>query len=162
VIIAIFGIVLTIALRALGVRGDLLIGIVLTTAFATVVNYAADVYPKSSGWARWPDDVFQAPDFSIVGNVSFDAFDAAKLGVIGTLEWVFSLFLADFFDTMGTLVGVGRQAGYVNARGSSRTWGSRSSSTRWRRPRAASRPRRRRRRTSSRPQGWASGAAPGG
>ena len=30
---------------------------------------------------------------------------------------MFTLFLADFFDTMGTLVGVGRQAGYVDARG---------------------------------------------
>ena len=30
---------------------------------------------------------------------------------------MFTLFLADFFDTMGTLVGVGRQAGYLDERG---------------------------------------------
>ena len=30
---------------------------------------------------------------------------------------VFSLMLADFFDTMGTLVGVGSEAGYLNERG---------------------------------------------
>jgi AGZA family xanthine/uracil permease-like MFS transporter len=59
----------------------------------------------------------KAPDFSIMGDVSFHAFDVAKLGVIGALAWVFSLFLADFFDTMGTLVGVGKQAGYLNKDG---------------------------------------------
>jgi AGZA family xanthine/uracil permease-like MFS transporter len=117
VIVAIFGILVTIALRALGVRADLLIGIVVTTIFATILNYSADVYPKETGWARWPSDVFKAPDFSLLGNFSFDAFDGAKLGVVGALAWVFSLFLADFFDTMGTLVGVGRQAGYLDARG---------------------------------------------
>jgi adenine/guanine/hypoxanthine permease len=115
VFITIFGIVVTIALRSIGFRGDLLVGIILTTAFATIVNYAADVYPKELGYARWPDDVFEWPDFSLVGDVSFDAF--GTLGVVAALAFVFTLFLADFFDTMGTLVGVGRQAGYLNERG---------------------------------------------
>jgi AGZA family xanthine/uracil permease-like MFS transporter len=115
VFITIFGIVVTVALRAIGFRGDLLVGIILTTAFATIVNYAADVYPKELGYARWPDDVFGWPDFSLVGDVSFDSF--GTLGVVATLAFVFTLFLADFFDTMGTLVGVGRQAGYLNERG---------------------------------------------
>jgi AGZA family xanthine/uracil permease-like MFS transporter len=115
VFITIFGIVVTIALRSIGFRGDLLLGIILTTIFATIVNYAADVYPEELGYARWPDDVFEWPDFSLVGDFSFDAF--STLGVVATLAFVFTLFLADFFDTMGTLVGVGRQAGYVNAQG---------------------------------------------
>ena len=117
VFITIFGLVLTIALRSYGVRGDLLIGIVGTTVFATIVNYATDIYPESSGYARWPDDVFKEPDFSLVGEISLDSFDSAKLGVIGALAFVFTLFLADFFDTMGTLVGVGRQAGYLDENG---------------------------------------------
>src|SRR5215216_523445 len=58
VIITVFGIVITVALRAIGFPGDLLVGIVLTTAFATVLNYATDVYtaPAQPGYARWPDD----------------------------------------------------------------------------------------------------------
>ncbi|MBD0290037.1 MAG: NCS2 family permease [Thermoleophilia bacterium] len=115
VLITIFGLVVTIALRAIGFPGDLLVGIVATTAFATIVNYAADVYPRGVGYARWPDDVARAPDFGLVGNVSFDSF--ATLGVVATIAWIFSLFLADFFDTMGTLVGVGRAAGYLNKEG---------------------------------------------
>jgi adenine/guanine/hypoxanthine permease len=107
-------------LRAIGFRGDLLAGIVLTTAFATIVNYGADVYPEETGWARWPDDVFAWPNFSLVGDVSFGAFTHETLPVIGALAFVFSLFIADFFDTMGTLVGVGRRAGYLDERGEMR------------------------------------------
>jgi len=118
VLVAIFGIVVTIAMRAMGIRGDLLLGIILTTAFATMLNYATDgVYARETGWGWWPDDVFKSPDFSIMGDVSFDAFTAAKLGVIGALAFVFTLFLADFFDTMGTIVGVGKQAGYLDKQG---------------------------------------------
>jgi len=43
--------------------------------------------------------------------------EAYAIGVVATLAWVFALFLADFFDTMGTLVGVGRQAGYLTKDG---------------------------------------------
>src|SRR5215213_111681 len=117
VIITVFGIVITVGLRAIGFPGDLLVGIVLTTAFATVLNYTTDVYtaPAQQGYARWPDDVFAWPDFGLVGDFSFDAF--STLPVVAALAFVFTLFLADFFDTMGTLVGVGRQAGYFDRRG---------------------------------------------
>jgi adenine/guanine/hypoxanthine permease len=115
VIITIVGIVLTVGLRAIGFPGDLFVGIILTTAFATIVNYAADVYPESQGYARWPDDIFDTPDFSLVGDFSFDAF--TTLPFLAAVAFAFSLFLADFFDTMGTLVGVGRAAGYVDERG---------------------------------------------
>jgi AGZA family xanthine/uracil permease-like MFS transporter len=115
VIITVVGLVITIGLRAIGFPGDLFVGIILTTVFATIVNYAADVYPRELGYARWPDDVFRSPDFSLVGEISFDAF--TTLPFIAALSFAFTLFLADFFDTMGTLVGVGRQAGYLDARG---------------------------------------------
>jgi AGZA family xanthine/uracil permease-like MFS transporter len=117
VFVTIFGLVFTIVLCALGFRGDILIGIIATTIRATIINWATDYTAFTQpGVARWPDDVVTSPDFGLVGNVSFDAF--ATLGVVATLAWVFSLFLADFFDTMGTLVGVGRQAGYLTKDGS--------------------------------------------
>src|SRR5215208_3403832 len=78
VIITLFGLVVTIALRALRFRGDLLIGIIATTVFATIVNWANDYSvfdtPATERYARWPSDIFQRPDFSIVGDVSFSAF----------------------------------------------------------------------------------------
>ncbi|MDQ3777720.1 MAG: NCS2 family permease [Actinomycetota bacterium] len=119
VIITVVGLVITIGLRAVGFPGDLLVGIILTTVFATIVNWATDygVYtrPQDQSYARWPDDIVQTPDFSLVGEISFDAF--STLPFIAALALAFTLFLADFFDTMGTLVGVGRQAGYLDERG---------------------------------------------
>jgi AGZA family xanthine/uracil permease-like MFS transporter len=112
VLITIFGLILTIGLRAVGFPGDLLVGIVLTTAFATIVNYAADVYPEGLGYARWPDDIVSTPDFSLVGEFSFGAF--TTLPFLAAVTFAFTLFLADFFDTMGTLVGVGGRTGWVS------------------------------------------------
>jgi AGZA family xanthine/uracil permease-like MFS transporter len=114
--VVVFGLVLTIALRAIGFRGDLLVGIILTTVVATIVNWATDYTAFTQpGVARWPDDIAASPNFGLVGEFSFDAF--ATIGVITTIAFVFSLFLADFFDTMGTLVGVGKQAGYLTKDG---------------------------------------------
>jgi AGZA family xanthine/uracil permease-like MFS transporter len=115
IFITIAGLVITIVLRSAGIRGDLLIGIVVTTIVATILEYAVDVYPAGSPYARWPDDVFQGPDFSLVGEISFDAF--STLPFIAAVAFAFSLFLADFFDTMGTLIGVGREAGYLDEQG---------------------------------------------
>jgi AGZA family xanthine/uracil permease-like MFS transporter len=116
VAVTVAGLVLTIALRARGVRGDLFIGIVATTALATIVNWGTDYEAFTTpGVARWPDDLVASPDFSLLGEFSFGAF--SELGVIIALVWIFSLFLSDFFDTMGTLVGVGKQAGYLTPEG---------------------------------------------
>ena len=110
-----FGLVLTIALRARGVRGDLLIGIVATTILATIINEADDNAAGFTAGASWPGDVYEKPDLALLGNFNFDAF--TELAFISAIVWAFSLFLADFFDTMGTLVGVGKQAGYLDENG---------------------------------------------
>jgi AGZA family xanthine/uracil permease-like MFS transporter len=114
IFVAFFGLVLTIALRARGVRGDLLIGIVVTTVIATLINELADSAGFTAG-AAWPGDVYETPDLSLVGEFNFDAF--TELAIISAVVWAFSLFLADFFDTMGTLVGVGKPAGYLDKEG---------------------------------------------
>jgi adenine/guanine/hypoxanthine permease len=116
ILVVVFGLVLTIGLRAIRFRGDLLLGIVLTTVFATLVNWATDYSAFTQpGVARWPDDIAASPNFGLVGEFSFDSF--ATIGIVTTLAFVFALFLADFFDTMGTLVGVGKQAGYLDQSG---------------------------------------------
>jgi len=62
-----------------------------------------------------PSKVVAKPDFSLLGQFNFGAF--SKLGVAAAILWIFSLMLSDFFDTMGTLVGVGEQAGYLDNQG---------------------------------------------
>ena len=109
------GLAFTIVLRARGVRGDLLIGIVMTTILATIINEAAGNDAGFVTGASWPGDVYETPDLSLLGEFNFDAF--TELAFISAIVWAFSLFLADFFDTMGTLVGVGKPAGYLDEDG---------------------------------------------
>ena len=115
ILVTFVGLILTVALRARGVRGDLLIGIIATTVLATVINEVAGNDAGFTAGASWPGDVYETPDLSLLGNFNFDAF--TELAFISAVVWAFSLFLADFFDTMGTLVGVGKPAGYLDKEG---------------------------------------------
>jgi AGZA family xanthine/uracil permease-like MFS transporter len=115
IFVAFFGLLLTVALRARGVRGDLLIGIVAATVLATIVNEASGEDAGFTAGAAIPDDVYETPNFELLGNFNFDAF--TELAFLSAVVWAFSLFMADFFDTMGTLVGVGKPAGYLDDEG---------------------------------------------
>jgi AGZA family xanthine/uracil permease-like MFS transporter len=113
---AVIGLLLTVALMARNVRGALLWGVLGTTAIAIIINALNNngVW-TTPGVARIPSDIIATPDFSTVGTVSFGFF--SRLGVLSAILVVFAIMLADFFDTLGTLVGVGGQAGYLNERG---------------------------------------------
>src|SRR3954449_11986576 len=117
VFVTIVGLVLTLALRARGFKGDLLVGILGTTVIATIINAATDHAAFGTTTATWPGfgNIASGGNWSLFGNFDFHAF--SKLGVVSALVWVFALFLSDFFDTMGTLVGVGKPAGYLNDKG---------------------------------------------
>ncbi len=117
IFIAFVGIFLTLILRARGFRGDLLVGIIGTTVIATIINHATDfkaLGPQTAHWPGW-GNLASWGNWSLFGNFDFHAF--GTLGVVSALVWVFALFLSDFFDTMGTLVGVGKPAGYLTENG---------------------------------------------
>jgi adenine/guanine/hypoxanthine permease len=115
VAVTIFGLVITIIMLTRKWRGAIILGILGATVFAMILNYAYDKTSFLPGTAVIPDKVFAAPDFSLLGQFDFGAF--GKLGVTAAILWIFSLMLSDFFDTMGTLVGVGGQAGYLDKKG---------------------------------------------
>src|SRR5688572_7699273 len=92
-LVTFFGLVFTIALRARGIRGDLLIGIIATTIVATLINEASGNDAGFVAGASWPGDVYETPDLSLLGNFNFDAF--TELAFVSALVWAFSLFLAD-------------------------------------------------------------------
>src|SRR5262249_24112134 len=110
-------------LRARGFRGDLLLGIIGTTALATVINWATDYTAFTTpGVARIPDHVVEHGNWSLVGNFNFDSFSeiggsTGTAAVISSLCWICTLFRSDFCDRMGTLVGAGKQAGYLDQHG---------------------------------------------
>jgi AGZA family xanthine/uracil permease-like MFS transporter len=119
----VFGLLLTAVLVARRTRGAILLGIVVTTVVAIVVEAIFDIGasftpgnpPKinDAGWQlnvpTLPKDVVGSPDLSLIGNFSlFGGF--AEVGAVAAILLVFTLMLADFFDTMGTVVGVGAEA----------------------------------------------------
>ena len=74
IFVAFFGLVLTIALRARGVRGDLLIGIVATTVLATIINEASGNDAGFTAGAAGPATSTRRPNLELLGNFNFDAF----------------------------------------------------------------------------------------
>jgi AGZA family xanthine/uracil permease-like MFS transporter len=115
--IAIFvaGLFGTYALVARRVRGALLYGIIGTTVLATVVNEIKDEKVFPNGSATWPDKIVDAPNFGLVGD--FSLHFVSQLGFWSALAVVLSVLLSDFFDTAGTVLGLGRRAGLVTPDG---------------------------------------------
>jgi adenine/guanine/hypoxanthine permease len=115
VLIFVLGLVFTGTLVARKVRGALLLGIVATTVLATIVNEAKHLGVWSDGIAALPHKVVSAPDFSLVGNFSFSFWGA--LGTTTAIVTVLAVMLSDFFDTMGTVIGIGDEAGMLDKEG---------------------------------------------
>ena len=128
VLVFVIGLLLMITLYSRGVPGAILIGIVVTTIIAGIVQAITDVGPSvvggklvnPKGWnlnsPEWPDKVFAKPDFSLLGDFNlFDGFERA--GVVTAALLVFTLLLADFFDTMGTMTAIGAEADLNDADG---------------------------------------------
>ena len=125
--VTVAGLLFTIVLMARNVRGALLWGVLATTVLAIVINALNGtrlwLVPDAAnpgqfidnGVAELPTSILATPDFSTLGMVSFGFF--GKLGILTAALIVFAILLADFFDTLGTLVGVGGQAGYLTAKG---------------------------------------------
>jgi adenine/guanine/hypoxanthine permease len=114
------GLVITAALVARRTGGALLIGIVATTVVAALINAIwgegriwADVGPDT---ARLPGSLVATPDFSLVGR--FDLVGVFEVLPIATaIAAIVSVMLSDFFDTMGTVVGLGGEAGLLDREG---------------------------------------------
>jgi adenine/guanine/hypoxanthine permease len=124
----IIGLGIALALMARNVRGALLITILATTIIAIVLNMI--VGPANSGFlpntAVLPTDLsgyffnFDPANFQtilqpLMPEHLFGVWVNHNFIIVALV--VFTLMMADFFDTMGTVVGVGEQAGFVDADG---------------------------------------------
>jgi AGZA family xanthine/uracil permease-like MFS transporter len=127
VVVFAFGLFLMIGLTVKKIKGALLIGITVTTIVAIAVESAFKIGPfvgpdgvNPKGWnlnvPALPDAVVATPDFAILGSFNLlGGFDRITLVAASLL--VFTLLLADFFDTMGTMTAIGQQAGLVDRNG---------------------------------------------
>ncbi|GAA1860044.1 NCS2 family permease [Myceligenerans crystallogenes] len=127
-LVFVIGLLLTVVLMVRKVKGAILIGILASTVLAVVLEaivgaggaFDEDGNPVASGWRlnvpALPENWFGLPDLSLLGQFSlFGSFE--KIGPIAALLLVFTLLIADFFDTMGTMVAIGGEAKLLDAQG---------------------------------------------
>ncbi len=98
-LLAIFGLVLTSALLAWGVRAAMLLGILATTLVGAVF-----------GLVSWAPQSYHLADIGATAG-KLDIAAATKLGL---LEVIFVFFFVDVFDNLGTLVAVIKKAGLLD------------------------------------------------
>jgi AGZA family xanthine/uracil permease-like MFS transporter len=113
------------------VKGSMLIAIIGATALAVIVQ-AIHPFPSATeaadgiGWAlnvpAFPDSI-GLPDLGLLGKVNMaEGFQNAAgaydmRSVLTGCMFVFTLLLADFFDTMGTVVAIGTEGDLLDKNG---------------------------------------------
>lgn len=113
----VIGMAITATLVARRMTGALLIGIIATTIVAMIINAFADTAVFPPGVAELPDTLADTPDFSLVGKFSFGVFTTDSIAFATALALIISVMLSDFFDTMGTAIGLGGEAGMLTPEG---------------------------------------------
>jgi AGZA family xanthine/uracil permease-like MFS transporter len=119
--------VLTGILVALKVKGGILIGLVTGTVLAVIVEaiwhlgpmFGEDGSVNPGGWSLTEPvlkDFFAVPDLSLVGAISF-GFDLGKVGIVTLIMLVFTLVFTNFFDAMGTMTGLAKEANLADEKG---------------------------------------------
>lgn len=113
---------LTGVLVARRVRGAILLGLLSGTVLAVVIESIWHLGPAKDHPGGWKLSVpeltgspFALPDLSLLGDVSFGSF--SRIGTLAATALIFTLVFANFFDALGTLTGLSREAGLADERG---------------------------------------------
>jgi AGZA family xanthine/uracil permease-like MFS transporter len=104
VLLALFGLVLTLALVARGVRGGILMGILLTGIAGMIFG----VVSLPSGIVDFRFDT------STIGGGVLAVPQVLQISLVPV---IFALFMTDFFDTMGTVIAVGQEGKLLDEEG---------------------------------------------
>ena len=128
-LVFVIGLLAIIVMMVKQVKGAILIGIIGTTVLAIVVESIAKIggqfdttgkLVNPTGWGlnvpKIPSQVVDIPDFGLLGHFSLLG-SFGKIGAVSAILLVFTLLLADFFDTMGTMVAIGAEAGLLDKEG---------------------------------------------
>ncbi len=102
VLLSLGGLLVTAALLARGYRSAIITGIILVTLFSILLKVSSP-----------PTGLFQMPDMRST-FLQLDIKGALRLGVF---DVIFVFLFVDLFDTIGSLMGLGRQAGYLDSEG---------------------------------------------
>jgi AGZA family xanthine/uracil permease-like MFS transporter len=103
--LTVIGLLITIVLYVRRVPAALVLSIVITSVLALLV-----------GVTQVPADLLRTPNFSTLG--AFDLGNVfATFGILTAILTIFTIMLADFFDTMGTATAITEQAGLTTPEG---------------------------------------------
>jgi AGZA family xanthine/uracil permease-like MFS transporter len=121
-VVFVFTLLVTGILVARRVRGGILIGLVAGTVVAVIIEaiwHLGSAADKPGGWGLSVPSLsgspFALPDLSLVGEVSLGSF--SRIGALAAIMLVFTLVFANFFDAMGTMTGLSREAGLADPQG---------------------------------------------
>jgi adenine/guanine/hypoxanthine permease len=121
-VIFVLGLLIMGVLMARKVKGALLIGIIATTVLAIIAEAIFKLGPgfkNPGGWnlnvPELPTSLVSIPDLSLIGAFNFGAF--GRIGVLAAVMLVFTLVFTNFFDAVGTLTGLTKEAGLADAKG---------------------------------------------
>lgn len=99
-------------LMSLRVRGAILIALVAGTVLAAIVNA---IWPFGLDFG-FSGGIVALPDLSLIGAVDF-GFDLQRVSVVALVMIVFTLLFSNFFDAMGTMTGLAKEADLADERG---------------------------------------------
>lgn len=113
VLLAIFGILLTIALVIKKVPAAVFVGMVITAIIGIICGQVFGV----KGMPVLPSSIIET-SFHMEGAGAFtQGFEELFKNPMNAFVAIFSLLFVDFFDTAGTLVAVGNRVGLINEKG---------------------------------------------
>jgi adenine/guanine/hypoxanthine permease len=113
--VTLIGLFAILAFMALKVKGDILWGILVATVAALLLGVTG--LPKAV--VASPSFVTFLAPFQVVTNKATGMTGMALLQIFtpALLFAVFAVMLTDFFDTMGTVISIGEQAGFADKEG---------------------------------------------
>ncbi|MBS0023373.1 NCS2 family permease [Microbacterium paraoxydans] len=121
---------LTGILVALRIKGGMLIGLIGGTVLAVIVEAIWHIGARGfddegnvvnpGGWGLTVPSLngspVSVPDLSLIGAVDF-SFDLGKVSLVALVMIVFTLLFTNFFDAMGTMTGLAKEANLADDNG---------------------------------------------
>jgi AGZA family xanthine/uracil permease-like MFS transporter len=109
-LVFVFGLLLTSVLVVKKVKGNLVIGIIVTAILAIIVNKVL-VLEGAKAFAFMPKEFISTPCFDV-----FFKLDIKSALSIGMVLPVFTLLFTDMFDSISTFVGVSEVGGFIDSK----------------------------------------------
>lgn len=128
IVVFVVGLILIITLMVRKTKGALLIGIVVATALAVILEKAFKIGPNfvapdkvnPKGWGlnvpALPEKIIATPKFDLLGHFNLLG-SFGKISAISAILLVFTLLLSDFFDTVGTVTAIGHEGNLIQSDG---------------------------------------------